>query len=198
VDIIKISIKGTRPLLMHSDKASDPMSMEAKEMKAISGKRKKTDEDQDILAQLDWKSALYYDKHNSYHIPAKNLVACIRDAAKFTKQGKEISRYVSIIQHAKIDFKQKNLTPEQLWNYSLENGNKYIDRQSVKVNMGSKVYRTRPIFEDWETTFDVIYEPEKIDYAVLISIIKTAGSYVAVGDYRPMYGTFEITKIDRE
>ena len=56
---VRLSIEGTAPLLMHNIRLADPLNPIAKAMKAISSKRKKTDDDLAQLARLEFEGGLY-------------------------------------------------------------------------------------------------------------------------------------------
>ena len=59
---IKVKIIGTRPLLMHSDIYADPLNPRTKAHKALTAKKKKTDEDHEAIAQSEWRGGMYFDE----------------------------------------------------------------------------------------------------------------------------------------
>jgi hypothetical protein len=52
-------ITGAAPLILHNVQLADPLNAYAKEMKKISGKRRKTDADLEELARFEWHGSLY-------------------------------------------------------------------------------------------------------------------------------------------
>ena len=73
-----------------------------------------------------------------------------------------------------------------------------IDSRRVKIQRAS-IMRSRPIFREWSLDFDiVITSPELIQPAILKEILENAGKVKGIGDYRPKYGLFEVTKFEEE
>lgn len=56
--------------------------------------------------------------------------------------------------------------------------------------------RHRPRFDDWELDFEIHVLDEQIKPDVVNGILTDAGQYVGIGDYRPKYGRFMITKFE--
>lgn len=70
-----------------------------------------------------------------------------------------------------------------------------IDTQQVKIG-SSRILRSRPRFDDWSLVFKIVNKDNRIQPLVIKSILENAGAYVGIGDYRPKYGLFEITKFN--
>lgn len=68
-----------------------------------------------------------------------------------------------------------------------------IDTQFVKIG-AARVPRCRPRFDEWKLKFTLSVTDDRVPPAVLKSILEEAGRSQGVGDYRPRYGLFEITK----
>ena len=68
---MKITIEGTRPLLMHNGDLADPMSEGAKKLAAVSKKRSKSEDDFVELARVEFEGGLYFDKKIGTHRPAR-------------------------------------------------------------------------------------------------------------------------------
>ena len=60
----------------------------------------------------------------------------------------------------------------------------------MTVNRGSRVPRTRPRFDQWNISFNLMYDESKIDLDVILNAMEYAGSYVGLCDSRPKYGKF--------
>ena len=58
---IIIEVKGTSPLLMHNPRMVDPEFDLNRQIKALTAKRKKTDEDLKNIEALEWHGGLYED-----------------------------------------------------------------------------------------------------------------------------------------
>jgi len=72
MEILKLNIIGTSPLMMHSDKFANPLAPETKAHKSLTAKRKKTDEDHLAIAKSEFMSGAYYsEKSGIYNIFAR-------------------------------------------------------------------------------------------------------------------------------
>jgi hypothetical protein len=188
---LKVSIKGTAPLLMHNGQLADPTNQHAQLLKELNSKRKKTEEDLRAIADAEWRGGLYVNEDEEIIIPALNFEASIKNGAKKSKLGKQVQAGLMVDQDAILEFKGSNKKIEDLIidkNYRL-----YI---GVKVNMGSRIMRTRPMFKDWGATFEIIYNDNVLDKKQVIKSIEDAGMYCGIGDWLPRYGRFEIQNIE--
>ena len=59
METIKVRLVGIGPLLMHSNKGANPLSLEAKTIKPISSKNKKVDADYQAMARIEWESGFH-------------------------------------------------------------------------------------------------------------------------------------------
>lgn len=191
---LKVTWKGTTPLLMHDCRTVNPTHPLRKEIAKYTGKRNKTDDDYEIISDLEWLSGLYYTeifnealtpaKDAYIYIPAENIEATIKCGAVKFKKGKDISRFVSMVGiHAPLEF-YDDRTVAEIW----EDGN-YRDVRMVNV-MRNKIVRTRPRFERWEVTFDLRFSEDHIDIETIKNAIDYAGEYVGCCDFRSKYGHF--------
>lgn len=175
---------GREPLLMHNARLSDPLDEFSKAIKPISAKMKKTDEDHQRMAQLEFLGGLYYDDQLGPYLPGQNFERCLVDAAKITKAGKKIERGVFITSNVNPVEYTGPRKPEELY----EDRN-FVSRASSKVQQ-NRVMRTRPCFRQWEVYADGIFDPALINLAELQQIAQTAGMMIGLGDWRPRYGRF--------
>ncbi len=184
---LQISVEGISPLLMHSDKTANPFNEYTKKLKALTGKRKKTEDDLSAISQLEWEAGLYWNGNN-YFLPNSLIEATILASAKMFKMGPLVKQGVIVENDAIFEFADNKLKPTAL--YKLE---EYIDLRSVRVNQ-SKVLRCRPLFKQWAASFNITTIDEKIDILNIKQIIENAGKYVGFGDFRPRYGRFVVTE----
>ena len=54
--------------------------------------------------------------------------------------------------------------------------------------------RLRPIMNEWELDFELEVINKEIDLKKLNEILVYSGQYIGIGDYRPKYGRFIVTK----
>lgn len=74
----------------------------------------------------------------------------------------------------------------------------YLDRRRVVVQRNG-VTRVRPAMRaGWKAEVQfLVNTPEYIDQALLLDVVGTAGRLIGVGDFRPTYGRFNVTKFER-
>lgn len=186
---ITYHVTGVAPLLIQSDILANPLNPQTKELKRVTEVRKKTDEHHLKIAELQFLGSLYYDEKNRYHLPAKNIFACLFSAAKMFKLGTAFKQAAIIMEDAKLHFKGEKLTPQQLFDAG-EN----VDVRMVVVNK-ARVSRCRPIFHEWNLDFTLYYDSAKLQEEQIEQIVDSAGKYISLGTYRPFYGRFESTKL---
>ena len=188
---VKIKIRGTSPLLMHSDRLSNPLDPLTKEIKTYTGKRKKTDDDFTEIARLEWVGGLYHDEKTGPYLPARNVKAMLIQAAKKSKDGPKVKTGCTILEDKLPISYEGPREVKTLWS-----SGKFTDMRSVGVQ-GARCMRCRPIFQEWETTFTVIYDPAVVDKADLLRFAEVGGQVVQLGDYRPAnggdFGRFEVS-----
>ena len=181
---LRVTWKGITPLIMHSCKCVNPLHPIAKELKKYTSKKNKTEEDLNIISDLEWKAGAYWDDEIGLYIPGENVEATIQNGAKANKKGKDIQKYVDV-KDLYIPFNYgENLTLDELVS-------KYEYRDTRQMNeQRSKVIRTRPRFDQWNITFTLVYNEDKIDLDTIVNAIEYAGQYVGLCDSRPKYGKF--------
>jgi len=185
----QVSIKGVAPLLMHSGRTKDPLDDFTKEIKKVSSKRNKTDEDFETMAKLEWFASLYLNQDRRLIIPSENIEACIAKGAAKNKNGLKVKSGMIILEN-----------PGPLLEYNgsptvekLFEDKQFVNRNAVNVQRNS-VIRTRPIFYEWGLTFTIHYDPKVIEKEEIMASITNAGRFNALGDWRPKYGRFEIVE----
>jgi len=183
---VQFTIESVSPMLMHSDRTANPLNSHAKALKAITGKRKKTDEDHYEIAKLEFIASCYHN--GKWHIPSANFEAMLLASAKHFKLGTTIKQALLVPDDAEFVFDDNKLTPTDLFKID-----DYVDQRTVKVGM-AKTIRTRPIFNSWTVKFTCWLDVDKMNVEQLVQIVENAGRYVGLGDYRPRYGRFQIVK----
>lgn len=187
---LKFKIEGNSPLLMHDDKTANPFNDYTKQLKAISAKRKKTDDDLLEMARIEWMASLYYTEQEGYFIKAECFEATFLAAAKSKKLGTAFKQSVRIPDNPVFHFKQEKLPPAKLFELDC-----YKDFRTVKVQQ-SKVLRCRPIFNDWHCEVELWYDETRLDEAELLQIVEYAGRFIGVCDYRPKFGRFSAERLN--
>ena len=188
----RITITGTAPLLMHNGRLANPLDPSTQALKALTSKRKKTDDDLSDIARAEFLGGLYIDPDVGPFIPGENIERTIRDGATLTKNGMNVKRGLFIETGVNPLAYAGPRTAEALW-----------DDQNFRLirtvtNQQNRVPRTRPIFTDWRTSAEGSLDEAILDFRTLGGIVEQAGMYVGLGDWRPRYGRFtaELERIE--
>lgn len=185
MQMMKLKIKSTCPMLMHSDRFANPLDSGTKVHKGLTCKRKKTDEDHEAIARSEFFGSLYIDQDGPF-IPSMNLDAAFIEAAKMQKLGKHAKRAMMVMEdkiHLKYDGPRtgEGLVADQ----------RFVDARSVRVSM-ARLTRYRPKFNEWEAECTLAYDANQISPGEVNQIIENAGRLVGVGDFRPRFGRFSV------
>lgn len=184
MDTLRFRITGTSPLLMHNSRMADPLDSFVQQIKQLTSKgKKKTDEDHEQIAWLEYQGGIYFDDKIGVYVPSLNIEAAIREAAKLQRCGKDIQRGVQIFENAPLVYDGPKTVVKL-----------YKDGFHLKTSVGisaSRTMRCRPCFKQWGAEFDVMFNPEVIKSRdELVNYVKTAGDLTGIGDWRPRYGRF--------
>jgi hypothetical protein len=185
---ITFTIEGIAPLLMHNGQLANPLNPLVKQMKALTGQRKKTDEVHAELSRLEFKAGLYVSPAGVVEITSEVIESCLIEGAKKSKLGKQFKSAIAVMENAPLDYGEK-LTVDQLW----ERNEEFADVRGVKVGT-SRVMRTRPIFRNWRLEFEVSYNADLVNPEQIQLAVSDAGTQVGLCDYRPKFGRFQIVE----
>jgi len=181
---LSITLTGTAPLLMHNSRLADPINPASKALKAVTGKRMKTDEDHEKIGYLEFLGGLYLDDQVGPYIPGDNIRRALLDAAKLTKMGTRITRgLINVSDVNPLGGYDGPRTGEELW------AKGFHHRASVK-NGTNRVVRTRPWFPTWAVQADLVLDPSVLEVADIKLIAENSGQYIGLGDWRPRFGRF--------
>lgn len=187
---LALTLTGQRPLLMHNGRLANPIDPWTRQLKAITGKRRKTDEDLIAMMRVEARGGAYETADGLLAMPSENVWRALYDAAKAFKRGEDIKRGLVtdgsvvplFIDGKSVDVDEFLSVPE------------HIDYRPVRVQR-AKTMRARPLVEGWSCRHEFELLADVIDPRDLVPIVERAGRLVGLGDYRPTYGTFT-TEID--
>ncbi|MDY0013870.1 MAG: hypothetical protein RBS40_13375 [Rhodocyclaceae bacterium] len=178
METLQLRIIGDSPILMHSDRLANPLDPLKKEMALYTGKRKKTDEDHEMIAFLEWKAAMYWDVKAGPYLPGRMLKSALIRGATKSKDGPKIKTgAVVLTDKAPLEYDGPR-DQAALWGLGT-----WTDMRSVVVQR-ARLMRCRPIFPEWSARFEVVFDPAVIDQRDLLRIAETTGQMVGLGDYR--------------
>lgn len=181
-------VRGVAPLLMHNGRLSNPLNEYAKEMKRLSGKRNKTDDDYAEMARVEFLGGLYTDDSGHPVVPGELIEATLIAGAKKKRSGPAAKAGVIVDGNFPLQYKGPK-TAEKL----VENVN-FHNCSPVKVQQ-NRVMRTRPQFDEWAVEFTVHYLPEQANKEDVKEWVEVAGRMCGFGDWRPRFGRFEIEEV---
>jgi len=180
-------IIGATPLLMHNGLLADPTNEIARMMKAVSGKRDKTEADFAELSRLEWYGGLYL-QDGSPCLPGEMIEAMLLEASRKKKKGVQAKAGLIVPNNAKLDYPGPQ-DIDEMWK-----SGQFLHKVGVRIQK-NKVIRTRPIFREWSVTMDVYYLPSLLNKSDVEGFIEVAGQIVGLGDWRPKFGRFEVKEV---
>ena len=171
---ISVKIKGVKPLLQHSTYA---MTLPK------SKKVKSSEHDIDEEAAL----CLYLNEEKQMCVPFMHILAAMRKAATNLKKGGSGKKTLKDFVYSGLQV-SPDLIPLTPQKYD-------IDVQIVKVGT-ARIPRARPLFKTWEIDFKItIVDEQTWDAGTVRQVLEEAGKYQGIGDFRPLYGTFEVVSM---
>ena len=184
---IVIEVVGTSPLLMHNPRMVDPEFEINRQMKVLTGKRKKTDEDLRQIGRLEWFGGMY-EVEGVVVQPTSKLRKCLINAGRISKQGKSIERALSL---SELNVPLIYEGPKEL--NKLFEDKRYTSRLSVGIG-NKRVMRVRPQFSQWGLRVKGLFiEDAGLNLSEFEHIAELAGLSEGIGDNRVNgYGRFTI------
>lgn len=182
---LDIRWNGLTPLLMNSSVGVNPTHPLTIALKKITGKKTKTEEDHLEIMRIKWLLGIYHDVAVGPFIPAENIEATIREAAKKVKKGKDTKSAIFV-------------SPDRIpliYDGPRDLEGLYSDERFRDVRDGviqrQRILLSRPRFVHWRVDFSLEFDPTIFDEEGLLTILDLAGKYIGLCDYRPRYGRFE-------
>jgi len=195
---IEFVLRGTSPLLCHNPQMVDPDFPLNRELKALAGKRKKTEEDYKRMEWLEWYGGLYTASIGGETVvsqPSAKLRKCLINAARITKQGKQIERAVIMTQlHLPLIYDgSESVTDIEAELKRLQAKPEFNSRLSVGIG-GKRVMRVRPQFFPWALVAEAEFITDAgLNFEELAQIADLAGRAERIGDNRVNgYGAFSV------
>lgn len=197
--LVKVKLRGTRPILLHNGQLADPLNEIVQRKKEITAKKKQARDgvaSEEALAKLEFEGGLYIDADGDVYIPGENIAACIRSGGTLRKKGTALSRAVRCFDDPKLQY--PGIETHKGAVALLEHYQQYSLRKRI-VNSGpghTATMRTRPMFKTgWTISFDLtVILGADVDLSDVKSALEVAGSLYGLGDWNGRYGLFEVEK----
>ncbi len=185
----KVSYKLTSdcPMIVHNGQTADPLNRFAKELKQVTGKRKKVDSDYEELARIEFYAGLYMGKDGPI-IPATNIDALLINAAKKSREGTAAKSGVFAAGDMRLEYEGPR-TVDEMWKVD-----DFKFSALVRVGM-ARVSRMRPIFREWSGVITLNYDDAVLNLSRLDDWMYAAGTQVGLGDWRPQHGRFSVERL---
>jgi len=173
----EVTIKGVSPgILMHRFPEMTEADLQNSVKPRTRGRGTREEEAESVAYRLE-TGELYHPAEHIYG-------AMVRAAGDFQIQGRGKKTYRDLVKGSVI------VAPEQI----VHNTNDYdIDSRPVVIQR-ARVIRHRPLLRDWELSFELSALDEGLPVEVLNAIVVRAGEQFGIGDYRPRFGRFIVTR----
>lgn len=182
---IQIELTGVSPLLMHNIHLADPDNEFVKQIAEITAKRKKTEDDRRAIERLEWFGGLYTQDGVGVVMPTRSIRKCLIEAAKISKQGKQLGRAVAFTD---LNVPLTYDGPDDLEKLFAADGSQ--NRAMVGIAQ-RRIVRVRPQFTTWAIVAEAHLLTEVMDADDLFRIVQLAGVTEGLGDNRVNgYGRF--------
>jgi len=174
MEVYEVEIKGTRPLLMHA-----PVELGDKPIRRRG---------EHLPPEKEAEMYIYRDPEGNICIPAVNIKAMLRDAGRNYRVRGRKSTFGAMIRAA--------LEIEPFYVPLIHNG-WTVDIRPVVVQR-NRILRARPKFDSWGLRFRIKnHDPTVIPMDMVKKILIDAGKYYGLGDFRPEFGLFTMTKFKK-
>lgn len=174
---IKTTIKGIAPLLQH--KMSIQVESQLASVTKKSSGQAKGDNPEDSLYTIDGKICQ----------PTEHIVqAIIKQLSNYKIQGKGKKTYKELGKGS------VSITPE----FAIHKNQTWVPDVRTVVIPATKgrAVRIRPKLEQWELDFTIELFNDDMPVEVIKSALDDAGRESGIGDYRPRFGRFIVTKFE--
>jgi hypothetical protein len=175
-------------MLQHNGRLANPIDQWAQLLKALTSKRKKTDEDLAAIRQVEARGGCWETRDGLLGIPTSAVWRSIYDAATAYKLGASVKRAL----HFSDETIPLLVGGETVFcdDYLADAAN--IDYRPVVVNR-VRTMRARPLVHPgWVSTHQFNLLDDVIDIRELVPVLERAGRLVGLGDWRPTYGTYDV------
>lgn len=188
MNLVKMRLTGVQPLMQSNPVMANPLHPLARRVSAVTGKRKKTEEDHLQIQYLKWLGSLYFDDEIGPYVPEDHLWSALEAAAKMSKEGPSIRQGLMISgKKFPILYDGPRTVAEM---YSDPDG-RFVDVRDANAS-GRKIQAARVIFPQWELDAEFLFDPSVLDFQNLRRLATICGVRVGIGTYRKKFGRFRV------
>jgi hypothetical protein len=166
-------IKGVTPYMMGSDRGQDPFDTQAQALRQLTAEpsSKWSIDKAMTVARVEWELRMYWDPDIGPYVPGSNPKEALAESGRHGKR--ETIRKQLMVLELKLPLQYDGPRDlETLWDEG------YRDMRGVvnasRQGQGSRVRRCRPLFEAWELTVPVAYNPAELDTNTLVAAAELA------------------------
>lgn len=195
MDRFEIVIGGER-LMMHNDQLANPFNEYTQELAKVTHKRKKTLEDHEEAAKIEFQGGLYFDDKAGPYMPAHCLHKMMIEGAKRRKLGNRFAESLLVENEINPVEYEGPRTRDGLW--KARETFAYQRLVGVGGRGKARVLRTRPMFRDWKIRFVVkVTDPGAVNPEDIRNALEAA-ECIGLGDGRPLYaGQFTVRGFEK-
>lgn len=190
IEVVKIRLTGTRPLIMARGESANPFDPQAREIKRVTQKRNKSDEDYELIARLQFNASLYWDERIGPYLPVDNLMKCCQEGAAKYREGKLVKSRVIIkgfVGKATDDGAAELVYQGGKGLEELYDKHAYLKMGKLPGSKTS-ILISRARFNEWAA--DIQVEFTDVTKERILDYWNTAGRLVGIGAWRPQNGLF--------
>jgi hypothetical protein len=180
--VFEVEIKGTKPLLMHNPARSMATNEEWK-LKGVSHPP----------ADVEAEAGLYKNEAGEIVLPSLVLLGTIRTGAADKKVGGKGKATFKKLVYSGLEIEPDD--PKLIYDkWVIDSRRAVIGKAGIIAN--------RPRFDSWSCVFrlrvidPVFLNPANEGPEIIQSILENAGRRGGVGDFRPLFGRFAVTRIE--
>jgi hypothetical protein len=187
---LDVHLTGVTPLVMENPRLSDPDDSFTRDIKSITSKATRTEDDRREIERLEFLGSLYLAEDIGPHVPGLNIRGCWVEGGKARKLGTAIERSAIVLTlSAPVEYDGPR-EAEGLW----KNGTTYKFRAMVGLGSGRnkrRVPRMRPMFSEWELSVEVELLSQFLDRSAFVDVVSSSGMMVGLGGARRIgYGRY--------
>lgn len=183
---ITFTATGIKPMIQHNGRLANPLDFYTRQLREITSKRNKTFDDISQIALIEARGSCWETPDGLVGVPANALWRSIYDAAKAFKLGEDIKRGLLIADEfvpLLIDGKTKKAE-----DYVPDN----FDYRPVVIQRKRTMRARVKITQAWKFKVQAVLLDDVLDLHRLTPVFERAGSLVGIGDWRPIYGTYQL------